>query len=69
MRVDEIQAELDARPQFQVAVGQPAKLPVIMTSDERDPEWWDEVRSLGWLYIDHGPDGEDTSNKLGRWCV
>ncbi|KAF9518214.1 hypothetical protein BS47DRAFT_1256054, partial [Hydnum rufescens UP504] len=67
VRVDEIQAELGARPQFQEVGGGPAKLPIVLTSDEQDPEWWDDVRSRGWLFVDHGPDGEDTKNKLGRW--
>jgi hypothetical protein len=69
VRVDEIQAELGARPQFQGVGGGPAKLPIILTSDEKDPEWWDDVRSFGWLFVNHGPDGEDTRNKLGRWYV
>lgn len=68
-RVDEVQKELGARPQFQTAIGTPIELPVIMTSDERDPAWWDAVRARGWKFIDHGPDGEDTVAKLGRWCV
>jgi hypothetical protein len=40
-------------------------LPVIMTNDERDPDWWKGVADLGWKFIDHGPDGEDTANKHG----
>ncbi|KDQ07958.1 hypothetical protein BOTBODRAFT_88478, partial [Botryobasidium botryosum FD-172 SS1] len=38
---------------------------VIMTSDERDPAWWDEVRALGWKFADHA--AEQTSGKYGKW--
>ena len=36
---------------------------VIMTSDERDPTWWDEVHSLGWLRVNH----TDTVANYGEW--
>lgn len=36
---------------------------VIMTSDERDPDWWDGVYSLGWLGIDHS----QTVELYGAW--
>lgn len=38
---------------------------VIITSDEQDPAWWDEVRALGWSFIDHEQQG--TTSKHGKW--
>lgn len=38
---------------------------VLVTSDERDTAWWDEVRELGWVGIDH--DKEETEAKYGKW--
>ena len=40
---------------------------VIMTSDESDQEWWDEVTALGWVRMDH--EKEQTVERYGRWCV
>ncbi|KZP08687.1 hypothetical protein FIBSPDRAFT_964588 [Athelia psychrophila] len=63
VRVREIQVELEALPEL---AGQgPVK--VVVTSDERDPKWWLQVRELGWLTIDHSPTGEDTEAKYGIW--
>lgn len=36
---------------------------VIMTSDEKDEEWWEDVKKLGWKRIDHS----QTDEKHGRW--
>ncbi|KZP08693.1 hypothetical protein FIBSPDRAFT_840084 [Athelia psychrophila] len=63
VRVREIQAELEALPEL---VGQ-GPFKVIVTSDESDPEWWQQVRKRGWLTIDHSPTGEDTESKYGTW--
>ena len=38
---------------------------VIMTSDETDEGWWDEVGSYGWKRIDH--DGQRTVERYSRW--
>lgn len=38
-----------------------------MTSDEKDPAWWDEVTALGWAGMDH--DEQRTVERYGRWCV
>ncbi len=38
---------------------------VLVTSDEQDKEWWEEVRLLGWFAIDH--DKEETEKKYGKW--
>ncbi|KAF7985920.1 hypothetical protein HWV62_43834 [Athelia sp. TMB] len=63
VRVREVQAELQARPEF--AERGPFK--VIVTSDEIDPEWWAQVRQRGWLFVDHTPAGENTEAKHGVW--
>lgn len=68
-RVKEVQDELSEREEFQNPDGTPMILPVLMTSDERDPEWWEEVRKLGWTWVDHSPQGENTVEKYGRWFV
>ncbi|KAJ7512366.1 hypothetical protein B0H11DRAFT_2151873 [Mycena galericulata] len=44
--VDEVKAELLTRKEVQVDR-------VIITSDEEDSGWWDEVRQLGWSRPDH----------------
>lgn len=38
---------------------------VIITSDERNATFWDDVRGMGWRYVDHGR--EETSAKYGKW--
>lgn len=38
---------------------------VLVTSDEKDPNWWAEITQRGWSYVDHT--GEQTVKKLGRW--
>jgi hypothetical protein len=40
---------------------------VLVTSDERDPEWWEEISELGpgWTWVDHGT--EKTVEKYGKW--
>ncbi|KAG8751146.1 hypothetical protein FRC12_012582 [Ceratobasidium sp. 428] len=42
---------------------------VLVTSDERDPKWWDQVAALGpeWGWIDH--DSEQTVQKHNKWCA
>jgi len=67
VRVAEVRDELAERPEFQKPDGTPINIPVLMTSDESDPEWWEGVQDKGWTWIDHGPKGEDTSNLLGKW--
>ena len=65
-RVQEVQAELQ-RKFPGIGGGQP--IPVLMTSDERDPAWWEDVRRLGWYFVDHGPEAENTAGKYGKWYV
>jgi len=60
-RVREIQAEL--QPRFK----NKDPLRVVITSDERDPAWWEKVRQRGWLFVNHGPNGEDTERHYGSW--
>ena len=38
---------------------------VILTSDEKDPAWWDEIHGLGWRTVDHA--AARTSEVFGRW--
>ncbi|KAG5342025.1 hypothetical protein C0989_005705 [Termitomyces sp. Mn162] len=45
-RVDEVKAELLQRKGISVDH-------IIMTSDERDTAWWDEVKGKGWYAVDH----------------
>ena len=40
---------------------------VIMTSDEMDPAWWDEVTSYGWKKMDH--EAMKTEETYGKWYV
>ncbi|KIJ66268.1 hypothetical protein HYDPIDRAFT_174416 [Hydnomerulius pinastri MD-312] len=57
-RVSEVQQELRDRKGIDVSH-------VIMTSDERDPNWWSDVRELGWSYIDYA--AERTVEMHGKW--
>lgn len=57
-RVREVQEELLAKKGIDVK-------DVIITSDEQDPAWWDEVAELGWK----SPDHSNTKAEYGRWCV
>ena len=38
---------------------------VIVTSDEKDPAWWEEVAALGWRTVDH--DAAGTAEAFGGW--
>lgn len=64
IRVQEIQDEL--RPRYNL---DDFPLKVMITSDERDGGWWDDVKSRGWLPIDHGPSGFDTAKNHGQWYM
>ncbi|KAH7886098.1 hypothetical protein F5I97DRAFT_2025845 [Phlebopus sp. FC_14] len=57
-RVFEVQQELRDRKGIEVSH-------VLMTSDERDPNWWSEVRKLGWTWIDYA--AERTVETHGKW--
>jgi len=57
-RIREIQEELLSKQGLDVKH-------VIMTSDERDPEWWADVKKLGWKTPDHS----NTEELYGRWYV
>ncbi|KAG6334539.1 hypothetical protein ID866_4555 [Astraeus odoratus] len=57
-RVAEVQQELLERKGINVTN-------VIMTSDERDPNWWAQVRERGWTWVDYA--AERTVEKYGRW--
>ncbi|KAH8110631.1 hypothetical protein DFH11DRAFT_1730083 [Phellopilus nigrolimitatus] len=58
VRVAEVKAELRERHGVEVEH-------VLVTSDERDPAWWQGVRDLGWEWVDHGALG--TEETFGRW--
>ena len=38
---------------------------VFISSDEKDPAWWDQIKALGWRTIDH--DAMRTAEVYGRW--
>lgn len=46
--VEEIEEEL--RSKGVVERGRP-RLPVVVTSDEKDPQWWEEVAQMGWKRV------------------
>jgi len=37
------------------------------TKDERDPNFWEEVREIGWLHFNHEEEG--TLEKYGEWYL
>ncbi|KAG2083832.1 uncharacterized protein F5147DRAFT_799170 [Suillus discolor] len=57
-RVSEVQEELRTRKGIETTH-------VIMTSDERDPEWWSDVRALGWMWVNYA--AEQTEEIYGKW--
>ncbi|CAE6392964.1 unnamed protein product [Rhizoctonia solani] len=60
-RVQEVKAHLKAR------VNSTDVQQILVTSDEQDPVWWQQVSALGpeWRWIDHA--AEKTSEKYGKW--
>ncbi|QRV86512.1 O-FucT domain protein [Ceratobasidium sp. AG-Ba] len=60
-RVNEIKQSLRSRPNG-IDVTK-----LIVTSDEKDPKWWDQIAALGpeWGWIDHK--AERTAEKHGQW--
>ncbi|KAG8715213.1 hypothetical protein FRC11_005286 [Ceratobasidium sp. 423] len=60
-RVHEVRARLKARTNSTDVRG------ILVTSDERDSGWWEQVAALGseWRWIDHI--AEKTSEKYGKW--
>ncbi|EED85211.1 predicted protein [Postia placenta Mad-698-R] len=59
-RVNEVRDELLARKGIDIPHTR-----VVMTSDESDQAWWDEVTALGWAKVDH--DAWETVRTYGRW--
>ncbi|KAF9535682.1 hypothetical protein CPB83DRAFT_842145 [Crepidotus variabilis] len=55
-RVEEVKKELMQKKGIAVEH-------VIMTSDERKEEWWEQVRQQGWYQVDHS----QTVERYGRW--
>jgi len=40
---------------------------VLVTSDEKNQTWWDDVRNLGWKTLDHK--AEIDGKGYGAWYV
>ncbi|OSD03265.1 hypothetical protein PYCCODRAFT_1434681 [Trametes coccinea BRFM310] len=59
-RVREVQEELRQRKGIDIPMTR-----VIVTSDEKDPAWWEEVFALGWRTVDH--EAARTVEVFGRW--
>jgi hypothetical protein len=57
-RVEEVKAELYERKGLVVDR-------VVMTSDEKDEAWWEDVRRMGWVPVDHG--ALRTVEAHGKW--
>lgn len=55
-RVDEVKQELLERKGLVINH-------VVMTSDERNATWWEDVTSLGWFGLDHS----QTVELYGDW--
>ncbi|KAM5533961.1 hypothetical protein V8D89_012386 [Ganoderma adspersum] len=59
-RVKEVQDELRERKGLDIPSTR-----VVITSDEKDPAWWEQVKALGWKTVDH--DALRTTEVFGRW--
>ncbi|TCD62408.1 hypothetical protein EIP91_006936 [Steccherinum ochraceum] len=59
-RVREIQDEIRMRKGIEIPDSH-----VFMTSDERDEKWWDDVKAMGWVKVDHT--AMNTVELYGRW--
>ncbi|GJE85810.1 O-fucosyltransferase family protein [Phanerochaete sordida] len=59
-RVREVQDEILQRKGIYIPMSR-----VIMTSDEKDEEWWKEVVAQGWVRMDH--DALQTEQRYTRW--
>ncbi|KAI0801075.1 hypothetical protein C8Q74DRAFT_465353 [Fomes fomentarius] len=59
-RVREVQDELRERKGVDIPMSR-----VIITSDETDPAWWDEVKAMGWRTVDH--ETARTEEVFGKW--
>ncbi|TBU63759.1 hypothetical protein BD310DRAFT_808030 [Dichomitus squalens] len=57
-RVKEVQDELRERKGLDVDR-------IFISSDEKDPAWWDQIKALGWRTVDH--DAMRTAAVYGRW--
>ena len=61
----QVQEELTSKHGIDSPLGNITR--VLMTSDEQDSAWWDEVTKLGWFHIDYS-DGAIVK-KYGKWCA
>jgi hypothetical protein len=55
-RIEEVRQELRERKNMEVQH-------VVMTSDERNATWWEDIKKQGWLMIDHS----QTVELYGHW--
>ncbi|KIO25773.1 hypothetical protein M407DRAFT_75322 [Tulasnella calospora MUT 4182] len=62
-RVKQVQEELRQRYGSTSPRGKVTE--VLVSSDEDDPEFWKDVRDLGWKYVDH--EAMETVNNHGLW--
>lgn len=61
-RVGDVSAALFSQRNLRVPVHN-----VLVTSDETDAAWWEEVAALGWRRVDHAT--ERTEELYGKWYV
>lgn len=57
-RVEEVQEELREKLGLDV-------IHIIISTDEKDEEFWEEIDYLGWGYVDHEQEG--TMKRYGEW--
>jgi len=57
-RVEQVQNEISA-------MGLAPVTKVVVTSDEKNGTFWQEIADLGWKFVDHGK--EETSKKYNKW--
>lgn len=55
-RIEEVRQELRERKNMEVQH-------IVMTSDERNATWWEDIKKQGWLIIDHS----QTVELYGHW--
>ncbi|KAJ3482439.1 hypothetical protein NLI96_g6980 [Meripilus lineatus] len=60
LRVREVQEEIRQKKGIDIPMSR-----VIMTSDEKNQTWWDDVKARGWVRMDH--EALRTVERYGRW--
>lgn len=59
-RLEEVRAEIAVKMGITIAVDR-----VVVTSDDKDPAWWEAALALGWVRIDH--ENANTATQHGQW--